>query len=197
MSVNGCCATTDGLTSAASHASLAVSSPHNRAYVAPTFLDRTSALRPSVVVWPRSTAPLRLRLADFVDGYRGLLILPPRFSPGMSSSKSLVLPTAIRHSTLVSSSPRYRYRSHCLCHKLLAFAIIALLALTVAPVNAADIPPRHRQYKYTRTLAHENVNRAPPAHLHQAFDVVRIYVPVTTLWSLTATLHPYQRVAFS
>src|SRR5258706_3691997 len=106
----------------------------------------------------------------------------------MSSSNALVLPTAIRHSTLFSSSTRYRYRYRCHCHKLLAFAIIALLALTVAPANAADIPPRHRQYKYTRTLAHENVNREPAAHLHQAFGVVRIYVPVATPWSLMATL---------
>lgn len=120
----------------------------------------------------RPTTLLRLRLSDLLYGYRGLLVLSPPFSSGMSSSKASVLPTAIRHSTLFSSSTRYR------CHKLLALAIIALLALAVPPANAVDIPPRHRQYKYTRTLAHENVKREPAAHLHQAFGVVSIHVAV-------------------
>ena len=156
-------------------------------------LDRTSALR-SVVAWPRSTTLLRLGLSDLLYGYRGLLVLSPRFSSGMSSSTALVLPTALRHSTLFSSFTRYRlrYRSH----KLLAFAVIALLALTVPPANALDIPPRHRQYRYTRTLAHENVKREPAAHLHQAFGVVSISVSVATPRSLTVD-HPSQPVAFS
>jgi hypothetical protein len=154
-----------------------------RCRLAPTFV-----LRPSS--GPSSDSPT-LRLVVWISRPASSLAA---FFPGMSSSNAPVLPTAIRHSTLFSSSTRY------LNHKLLAFAIVALLVLTVAPATAtaADIPPRHRQYKYTRTLAHQNVKRGSAARPHQAFGVVSIYVAaVATQWSLTATPHPSQLVAFS
>ena len=143
-------------------------------------LDPTSALqlqllpvvrRPSLPR-PRSTdRPFLLRHPTRVllYGYRGLLVFP-----GMSSLDEPFLPTAKRHSTLFSSSTRY--------HKLLVLALIALLALTVAPANAAGIPPQCRQYKCTRSLVYETVKRErePPARPDQAFRIVSIYIAVAT-----------------
>lgn len=99
----------------------------------------------------------------------------------MSPPKPLVPPTAKRHPTLFTYPARY--------HKLLIFAVIALLALTVAPTNAADVPPQYRQYRYARSLAPEHVKREPAARPGHIFRVVvSIYAAVTTNEPLTVNL---------
>jgi hypothetical protein len=128
-------------------------------------------LPPSVVVFrrrlqPRTTARpwLRRPTRRFLVWISPATRLPPHhFSQGMSSN-TLVSPTTKRFSTLFSPSTRY--------HSLPVVAIIALLALTVAPANAADTHHRHRQ------LARENAKRDPvPPDQH--FGVVSLCVAVT------------------